>query len=258
VPDALRAVEVGPYRPEMPRDGATLLADASFRPDRTRPGVLVCHPADQRHFQQEVAEWWPVPRSLATSGRAVCLACDLGDPDVERGPTSAAQSWGNDYSLVCLSAAYHYLTGTVGARRGPTLLAGTSMGAVVALNWAVRNRALVAGILIACPVLDLGAAARGPLAEGILAAYHVRRPAGLDRLTTYSPMAYAHELAGLPIRIYASRDDPLAANTEQCRAFAKRVGGTTVEVVDLGPAGHWPVSTPVDDALNFATSVMNR
>ncbi len=239
---ALRTTEVGPYRLDCPIDGATVLADESYRHDGTRPGALVCHSAGQRHHQQAVAEWWPVPRALAESGMCVCLACDLGDPTVEQGPTSAAYSWGNDNALRCLSAAHRFLAApVVGARPGRTLVVGTSMGALLGLNWALRHRDLVGGMILACPVLDLAAVARGPMAQSVAAAYGVADPAQLYGHTHHCPVAYAPRLAGLPIRLYASRDDPVAADTRACEAFASSVGGDAIDVVDLGPSGHWPI-----------------
>jgi predicted alpha/beta hydrolase family esterase len=252
-----RAAVVGPYRRRVPADGATLMTDDTFRPDGTRPGALICHPAGQGHDQQVIAEWWPVPRALAESGVLVCLACDLGDPSVEEGPTSASYSWGNANAQACLTEAYRFLVGpAVRARPGRVLLAGTSMGALLALNWARHHRDLVAGMLLGCPVLDLLAAAHGPLSATVLAAYGVRRPEELVQLSAHSPVTWAPRLAGVPIRIYSSRDDPLASDTAACEAFAELVGGTGIDVVDLGPAGHWPVGTPVDDALRFAATVV--
>lgn len=253
----LSVVTVGPYRPAVPADGATLITGGSQRPDGTRRGVLICHSAGQRHHQQAMVEWWPVPAALAASGSFACLACDLGDPDVEVGPTSAAYSWGNDHALSCVSQAYDFLLGpAVGARPGRVLLAGTSMGALLALNWAVRNRDLVAGAILACPVLDLGAVRHhADLAAGVLAAYPSDPGGPAADLTRHSPIEYARELAGLPIRIYASRNDTVAADTQSCEAFAGQVGGGAIGVVDLGEVGHWPVGTPTDDALAFARAL---
>lgn len=240
----------------MPEDGATLMVDHSYRPDGTRPGALICHSAAQRHYQQDVADWWPVPRDLARTGTCVCLACDLGDPGVEMGPTSAAYSWGNDHALACLTDAHRYLVGPdIGARDERVVLAGASMGAVLALNWALRHRGLVAGVVLGCPVVDLEAVARGPLAPSLAAAYGLEDPKGIADLGDHSPVSYASRLNGLPIRIYASRNDPVAADTDACESFAALVGGDAITVVDLGSCGHWPIATPGDDAVSFTRSV---
>lgn len=198
--------------------------------------------------------WWPVPRGLAESGKFVCLACDFGDPDVAAGPTSGTHSWGNDNALSRMSDAYELLLGpSVRAKAGPVLLAGSSMGAVVALNWALRHREHVCAVILACPVLDLNAMyAAGPESASIGAAYGVSLPAPLPEVASHSPVEYAPDLAGLPIRIYASSNDPIAATTSSCLEFADRVGGGNVNVVDLGDVGHWPVGTPIEDALAFA------
>jgi hypothetical protein len=129
------------------------------------------------------------------------------------------------------------------------------MGALVALNWAVYNRDCVAGVMIACPVLDLERFCRSsPMRASVAAAYE-RQSADAGWLIRHSPIAYAPKLAGLPLRIYASGNDPDASDIDACKAFAEQVGGDSVGVVDLGLAGHWPIDTPVDDALSFARSL---
>jgi pimeloyl-ACP methyl ester carboxylesterase len=232
------------------------MSDAGYIPDGSRRGVLVCHSAGQRHYDQSLAQWWPVPRALAQSGMFACLACDFGDGDVEAGETSGPYSWGNENSIARMSDAYRFLNEPrVGTKAGGVLVVGSSMGALVGLNWTLRHRALVRGVLLGCPVLDLAAAydaGRSALAETVAAAYGVNPPSAIPRSALHSPVSYAPDLAGVPIRIYASRDDPVASDTEACRRFAESVGGDLVEVVDLGAAGHWPVSTPVEDALSFA------
>ncbi len=257
--DGLVTVTVTGHSASEPGDGATLLTGARpTPPERRVPGVVVCHPAGQSHRDQHRAGWWPVPRALALSGDFVCLACDLGDGRQVTGVRSGPHSWGNDYSLARLDDAVDFLQSRRGgARPGPVLLAATSMGAVVALNWARRHRAAVAGVLLGCPVLDLELAYRedrGGLGASIAAAYGVRAPAPLPDPDTHSPARYAADLAGLPIRIYATGDDPVASDAGRCRQWAESVGDT-VSVIDLGPGGHSPVQTPVADALRFASGV---
>jgi len=255
MPGTFRAIDLGSYTTSCPADEATLLMDGSYRADGTRRGVIVCHSAGQRHHDQTLVEWWPVPRALAESGRFVCLACDFGDPTVETGPTSARYSWGNDNALLRMTEAYQFLVGhRVRAKGGPVLLVATSMGAVLALNWSLRYRDQVSGVILACPVLDLMTVycSSGASTFGVGAAYGVRPPVGIPELSSHSPAAYAPQLSGLPIRIYASHNDPIAADAAECQAFAERVGGGQVEVIDLGSVGHWPIGTPVDDAMRFA------
>ena len=172
------------------------------------------------------------------------------------GETSAGYSWGNDHALACLSAANDLLeSAQVGATGGLVVLAGVSMGAVLALNWALRHRHHVAAVLLGCPVLDLEELYRGDrggLSRTVAAAYGVPPGHALPGLDDHDPWRYAPVLGGLPIRIYASADDPVASDTDACRRWAEIVGGDAVSVVDLGPAGHSPRLTPVDDAVAFA------
>lgn len=186
----------------------------------------------------------------------MCLACDFGDPAVHQGPTSGPYSWGNDNALECMTDAYRFLLSPeLCAKEGPVLVVGTSMGALVGLNWTLRHRDLVAGVILACPVLDLARLYRSDAPDtvaSVAAAYGVEQPSALPEIGSHSPWEYAPLLKGLPIRIYSSRDDPIADDTSACRAFAERVGGNEVSVVDLGLAGHWPIDTPVEDALGFA------
>lgn len=251
-----RAIPLGSYTGDGENDGATLLVDDSYRPDGTRRGVLVCHSAGQSHDDQVRPEWWPVPRGLAETGRFVCLASDFGDPTVEFGQTSGRYSWGNAHAVARMSEGYRYLVGPKGgAKAGRIVIAATSMGAVLGLNWTIRHRHNVCAVVLACPVLDLAALYARCGDQDLLhigAAYGVRPPAPIPQLRAYSPVMYASELRGIPIQIYASSDDAVAADTSSCREFAARVGGDGIEVRDLGAVGHWPVNTPLDDVLRFA------
>jgi pimeloyl-ACP methyl ester carboxylesterase len=251
-----RAIRLGPYTNDGENDGASLLVDDSYCPDGTRRGVLVCHSAGQSHDDQIRPEWWPIPRGLAETGRFVCLACDFGDSTVEYGPTSGRYSWGNEHAIARMSEAYRYLIGKEGgAKKGPIVVAATSMGAVLGLNWTMRYRHNVCAVILACPVLDLAALYTRTGDEDLLhigAAYGVRPPVPIPQLPACSPVMYAAKLRGIPIRIYASSDDTIAADTSSCREFATRVGGDDIEVRDLGAVGHWPIETPLDDALRFA------
>ena len=252
--DGLVTVAIRRYSADEPRDGATLM-----RAERSAPaglGVMVCHPAGQTHADQVRPEWWPVPRALALDGDFVCLACDLGDGRRQTGVTSGPHSWGNDYSLHRMDDAVAFIRGPDGpARDGPLLIAGTSMGALIALNWARLHRSEVAAVVLACPVLDLERTYRddrGGLGASIAAAYGVRSPAPLPDLVAHSPVRYAADLAGLPVRLYATADDPIASDVSHCREWARTVGDS-VGVVDLGAGGHSPAATPVGDALAFAS-----
>jgi pimeloyl-ACP methyl ester carboxylesterase len=153
-----------------------------------------------------------------------------------------------------MTEAHRFLLGPcVRAKAGPVLVVASSMGAVLGLNWTLRHRDQVCGVVLACPVLDLTSlydTDRGD-AFNVGAAYGVTPPSKIPELADHSPAEYASELCGLPIRIYASRNDPVAADTAECLDFAVRVGGAQIEVADLGAAGHWPVGTPIDDVLEF-------
>lgn len=249
-------VELGAYRASCPADRALLIADDQWRPGARRRAVVVCHSAGQGAADQDRAEWWPVPVVLAGSGDYVCLACDLGDPTRPAGPQSAGFSWGSEAAVSALDDVVALVRDErVGADGGPVLLAATSMGALVALGWARRHPGEVAGILLGCPVLALEDLYRSPtagLAESVAAAFGVDPGDELPGLDQHDPWRYAADLAGLPIRVYASADDPIASDTETCRRWAARVGGPGVSVVDLGACGHWPRDTPAGDALAFA------
>jgi hypothetical protein len=223
-------------------------------------GVLVCHPAGQRGLEQVATGWWPVPRALAATGEFVCLACDFGDGTAPLGPRSGPYSWGNEHALAQMSRAWEFLADPrVGARRGRIVVAGTSMGALLALKWARRHRSAVAALVLGCPVLDLDDVYRndkGGLRVGVAAAYGIEPGEALPGSATVAPADLASELAGLPIRIYASDDDPVASDTQRCRTWARTVGEGSVSVVGLGPSGHWPVGTPSEDAVAFVRGLV--
>jgi pimeloyl-ACP methyl ester carboxylesterase len=148
----------------------------------------------------------------------------------------------------------------VRASREGVVVAATSMGALVGLNWVRRHRQSVVAVLLACPVLDLEDVYwnnKGGFRQKIAAAHDIKPTADPESasrvLGERSPVQFAKELEGIPMRLYASSDDQVASDTERCIDWVKEVGGGAGSVLDLGAAGHWPVATPADDAVAFAS-----
>lgn len=253
-------VELGRYSIAEPNDEAVLMR-AAAGPSTGQAGVLVCHAAGQRADEQSESGWWPVPMALARSGRFVCLACDLGNGTETRGLASGPQSWGSDHAVGQLSEARELLRDPrVRASGEEVVVAATSMGALVALNWVRRRPQSVAAVLLGCPVLDLEAVYwndKGGLRDYVAAAHGIRPTADPESVSRIlgdrSPVQFAADLEGVPMRLYASSDDPIGSDTERCVDWVKTVGGDAASVIDLGATGHWPVGTPADDAVAFAS-----
>jgi len=196
-----------------------------------RAGVLHCHgavlsdPVPLDVTATYITTFQDEPLSLAKHG-ITSMAADMGGGD----------TFGNATADAAVSDAMTYIRAN-GANSNPVGLVGGSMGGCVSLNWARTHLADVACIALIIPAVNLedirannrgGYATTIEAAHGGAAAWQTARP-------TRNPLEYASQLAGIPIAIWYSTDDPICVPA-QMNAFAAAHGNTVLN--SMGAVGH--------------------
>lgn len=181
------------------------------------------------------------------------LAQNYGVAMTSSAPTGL--SYGNDAAIAAFSSMRtQQLHTELGCRTDKVAVVGRSMGGCQALNWARQNKALITSISLVCPLVNLVDGHDRVFEAEIDAAYgsHANY---LAALSTHNPMAYAAELAGVPIRIwYASNDTSILP--ADVLAFASSVG-SSCSVVNMGAVGHTVTAAPVDDVASWISEHVN-
>ena len=196
-----------------------------------RRGVLFSH-----GWGAAVTAW--SPQQYTDRGYPL-FAGDLG---------ASLTSAGNDDSITATGAAWTYMKTTAGGgvKTDKVLLLAASSGCLNVLNWAIQNPTLVQAIALVIPVLDLDDIYqnnKGGFRAGIGTAYGVTYPTAIPNLATHSPVAYSNAnkaLLAMPIKIWASDDDPIASATTASQTWATSVNGQggNVTVTSMGAIGH--------------------
>lgn len=163
---------------------------------------------------------------LALDGR-IGLSTDMG----------GAQTWANDTAMTAMTAAYTYLTGTLGARSGKVALVAGSMGGLNSLVWAAANRSKVACVVLQLPVINVSDIHQNAPGYGAIidAAWP---PSGWSQAVqgpTRNPitLAAAGAFDGLPILMFYGTSDTLCTPT-QALIFDSLVSSCTAVPVDGG------------------------
>jgi dienelactone hydrolase len=154
------------------------------------------------------------------------------------------KQWGNDTVQSRISSLWSFAQSSFGAKTDKVVLYGTSMGGCCVLNWAIRNVAKVAAILLVIPVVDLGdvydnnrTSSLGFTAStDIDAAYGGAGSFSGTVRTTHNPTLNAGALAGVPILQFYSGTDPVCVPSTQT-AFQAAVGSSCT-IVNMGNYGH--------------------
>lgn len=195
--------------------------DAVFTPANPgKPPLIWCH-GNYGTAQADYSAYSTELRLLAQ--RYTVIAADLG-----------FNTFGNDTGVTRVGQAVAYLAASW-ASSGPVVLVGASMGAAVALNYAVRFPANVAACALIIPALSLLVDPSHPAADEIDAAYP---PAYNDATNgpTHSPIQFAGNLpTDMPIHLWTSSDDPtVPPATADAFVAARPQTGRTV----FGAYGH--------------------
>lgn len=165
------------------------------------------------------------------------------------GDNGGVASWGNQFDMTTLDAAYVALQSRPGVAPGKAALISGSMGALVSLNWAARNPDRVACIVSVIPVInptDIYVNNRGGYGPQIAAAHGGWSEASRGAQWNPATMAPTGAYAGIPMLLFYGLTDTLCMPA-QTEAFATTVG-SNVTLVPL-PTGHAEATyTAVDHA----------
>lgn len=163
---------------------------------RQMPGgtaVIACHGLLAGASQFQGTEGY-VLRELADRYEVTSVAADVG----------GTATWGNDTAIAAVDTLVAHMGSTWNTRTTTVAFYGISMGALLALNWALRNPTKISALALLAPVVSL---------QGI----HDRDPAGATASIETAYTDGAGYLAALP-----THDPSTAANLVALRALAPR------------------------------------
>lgn len=132
-------------------DNSVLCLPREWKGDGTKTAVLFLVGLNDTALNSvyDTAKGQPLIDALVNAGYPV-LITDLG-----AGSTGNSPQWGNSVAMARVTANRTYMQATVGAKSGPVIIGGFSMGGLGSLNWAAANPTLVAALFGICPVTDL-------------------------------------------------------------------------------------------------------
>lgn len=240
---------VGQYRAS---EIHTLIASRTYKPDATRRGVIFCHGVGGSGDSWSQATVSTKIIALAEAGYPV-LCCDLS------AVTYSGSNWADNDHIAAITDAWTYLKSPFGAQTDKVGLLGASMGVAGALAWARANLSecyAVAGLVPVLDVNDIYVNDKSGLRAGIGTAYAITYPAAMST-SAQAPMS-AHDptqfgttaLAGLPLRLWTSSDDPVASTTAVATTWGGK-GATPYTVTDLGAVGHVATTASAAQVVEF-------
>jgi predicted alpha/beta hydrolase family esterase len=224
---------VGQYAPSASNEGHAFVTDRFYKANGTVRGCIYLLGA------KSVAK-----TDLAPATTSAPLKAGLAVLSADCGSTTSTYTFGNSTSVSRMADAYTFLTGTLGAKTGKIGLVGVSGGALTCLAWAVQNPAKVAWMYLAIPAIDVqdihDNRSAGLLTVGLTptdietayggqAAYNAAMPA-------QNPASSLSALAGIPMRVLYSGDDPIC-DVSTVNALAASVGSSGT-FVNTGNNGH--------------------
>lgn len=163
---------------------------------RNRPGgtaVVACHGLLAGATQFQGTEGHAL-RTLADRHEVTSVAADVG----------GTATWGNDTAITAVDTLVAHMGSTWNTSTTGVAFYGVSMGALLALNWALRNPTKIVALALVAPVVSL---------EGI----HDRDPSGAAASIETAYTNEAGYLAAL-----ATHDPSTAANLVALKALAPR------------------------------------
>jgi pimeloyl-ACP methyl ester carboxylesterase len=170
-------------------------------------------------------------------------------------PNTSISSWGNDAAIDSVDKCATWLGSLAGGRcrDDKVFLAGASMGTLTTLNWARTHLDQVAAVALCVPAVNLAdlhdRTALGWTTE-IETAYG-GHSAYLAALSTHNPAQFAADLAGLPIKLWYSPDDPII-DPAKVLAFAATVGAEVV--ANPTGTGHDVMAAPAADVTAWLSA----
>lgn len=227
----------GRYRPG---EADVVLRSGDRDPDPELPAILYCH-EHGAGAGAVLGEYLLDHFGVFCDAGFVGMGADLGGP----------ATWGSDDAIEAVTQAWQFLVDEFGVRADRLHLYGGSMGTLTSLNWALENAGCVGAVGLLVPMFDLERFYRDdPIALRWEIDEAYDGPAGFHtKAKRRSPLACAPELAGTPIRIWYSEDDPLAP-PEDVAPFVERVG-PSASSRSLGAHGHAPIGLSGSEVAEF-------
>ena len=137
-------------------DNSVLCLPRDWKGDGTKQAILFqCGLADTvLNTIYDPAKGQPLIDALVNAGYPVLMS-DLGAGSGAGNPAAGSPQWGNSSAVARFAANRTYMQSTVGAKAGPVVVGGFSMGGLGSLNFAAANPTLVSALFGICPVTDL-------------------------------------------------------------------------------------------------------
>lgn len=179
------------------------------------------------------------------------------------GQTTTQGTFGNDTARTRAGQLRTHLQTTMGAASGEVHLWGGSGGGTAAIAYARQNPGNVASIYLVAPLVALAAFYASLPVLGITQAeVNKAYNNGVDdggtafnlALPTHDPSASGNQaaLAGIPIRIAYSTDDPaIPPSTIAAYAALVNAAGGSVTTVSQGAVGHSSLGVDPQDVVEF-------
>lgn len=237
---------VGAYRAA---EISNVITDRTFHPNGGRRGIIFCHGVSSGGDDQiRAGNSADKILALVAAGYPVIAA------DLCGAAYSPGQNWANDDHIAAIAAAWAYLKAPGGAKVDKVGLYCASMGAAGALAWARANLASCFAVAGVIPVLDVDAnyqgATKTSFRSQIETAYAIAYPTAIPSIATHSPVAFGSaDLAGLPVRVWASSTDTTAATPAEATTWGGK--GATLTVTDIGTNGHDASFADAQQVLQF-------
>jgi pimeloyl-ACP methyl ester carboxylesterase len=155
-------------------------------------------------------------------------------------------TFGNDTGVTRVGQVIDYLAAQWGSS-GRAVLVGASMGAAVALNYAVRFPEKVRTVAGIIPAVDLVVPADNPAKANIDLAY----PPSFSNAQygDHNPVLFADDLpTWMPIGLWTSSNDPICYPATADAFVAAR---PQTHRVDIGPRGHAGVNLAAADVAGW-------
>lgn len=165
-------------------------------------------------------------------------------------------TWGNPASIAAVDAAIDWAAATYGTRTDRVVIAGESMGAMLAFNWAWRNTARVAALWARVPCVSAARARETEPFRTTMDTAYGGEAGWLAAQAEHDPWLNTGRLRPLRDRmsIWATTDDeyfPL----EDAQAFARRAGTFARVIPGDHQAGH---HTPSLDVARWIAATVRR
>lgn len=238
------SVGTGRYSPVNDPTGKDgLYLPARFKADGTVPGIVQVHGAGGKAGDSI---------DITGPGSFLFGAAIMAEFPMVETDLGGTYNWGNPLCQTCIEDARLYLI-SKGAKPGPVIISGGSMGGLGSLLYAANNPSKVLGCLEVFPIVDIEQA-RTLYGASVETAWGIGSggtfPAGSN------PILRTADFAGIPIQIYNALNDT-AAPASYSNSFAASCG-PKAKVLTVGANGHSALTVAdinVNDMLAFIRSL---